>query len=223
MVFLSWLVVSLVCSSFSFLLFVRIFFLFFFCVLMGRTLHWRGLLVSILMSCLCFMSSFTPKNWNLWWHSIRNFRGSPSAGISFWLYTGEDNFFLRKRDNMRRWLCCSRQVEESYSKDDHEVVKSPKNYAEGISFFSWTLSVLCIFPWNLWRSHCSFILIILCHYFLAVGIVDCSQSKNVHGFNLLILRFFFLRFVFVHLGVSKFSKSYWNYGKKNLHLWSIFS
>ncbi|KAK4742847.1 hypothetical protein SAY87_000848 [Trapa incisa] len=32
---------------------------------------------------------------------------------------------------MRRWLCCSRQAEGSHSKDDHEVMKGPKNYAEG--------------------------------------------------------------------------------------------
>ncbi|KAK4766979.1 hypothetical protein SAY86_014730 [Trapa natans] len=32
---------------------------------------------------------------------------------------------------MRRWLCCSRQAEETHSNDDQEVVKNPKNNAEG--------------------------------------------------------------------------------------------
>ncbi|OWM67404.1 PTI1-like tyrosine-protein kinase 3 isoform X2 [Punica granatum] len=32
---------------------------------------------------------------------------------------------------MRRWLCCTCQVEESYPKDDQEVVKSPRNHTDG--------------------------------------------------------------------------------------------
>ncbi|XP_031407245.1 PTI1-like tyrosine-protein kinase 3 isoform X3 [Punica granatum] len=47
------------------------------------------------------------------------------------LYSSKDDLFLRKRYKMRRWLCCTCQVEESYPKDDQEVVKSPRNHTDG--------------------------------------------------------------------------------------------
>lgn len=36
---------------------------------------------------------------------------------------------------MRRWLCCSCQVEESYPSHDDELLKSPKNHNDG-KFYS---------------------------------------------------------------------------------------
>ncbi|CAA2976234.1 PTI1-like tyrosine- kinase 3 isoform X2 [Olea europaea subsp. europaea] len=32
---------------------------------------------------------------------------------------------------MRRWLCCTNHVEESYQSNDNEILKSPKNHADG--------------------------------------------------------------------------------------------
>uniref|UniRef100_A0A5B7B0M8 non-specific protein-tyrosine kinase n=1 Tax=Davidia involucrata TaxID=16924 RepID=A0A5B7B0M8_DAVIN len=32
---------------------------------------------------------------------------------------------------MRRWLCCTCQVEESYPSNDNELIKSPRNHADG--------------------------------------------------------------------------------------------
>ncbi|KAL9426854.1 hypothetical protein AB3S75_033605 [Citrus x aurantiifolia] len=32
---------------------------------------------------------------------------------------------------MRRWLCCTCQVEESYPSHENECLKSPKNYPDG--------------------------------------------------------------------------------------------
>lgn len=35
---------------------------------------------------------------------------------------------------MRRWLCCTCQVEESYQPNENEHLKSPRNNADGKSF-----------------------------------------------------------------------------------------
>ncbi|KAH7521398.1 hypothetical protein FEM48_Zijuj07G0028800 [Ziziphus jujuba var. spinosa] len=43
----------------------------------------------------------------------------------------EDDIYLKKRVRMRRWLCCTCQVEESYQSNESEQLKSPKNYTEG--------------------------------------------------------------------------------------------
>ncbi|XP_057779043.1 LOW QUALITY PROTEIN: PTI1-like tyrosine-protein kinase 1 [Salvia miltiorrhiza] len=41
--------------------------------------------------------------------------------------SAEDNLYLRKRTRMRRWLCCTCQVEESYQPDENEHLKSPRD------------------------------------------------------------------------------------------------
>ncbi|KAL5781058.1 hypothetical protein ACOSP7_006087 [Xanthoceras sorbifolium] len=43
----------------------------------------------------------------------------------------EYDIYLRKRVKMRRWLCCTCQVEESYPSHENERAKSPKNYSDG--------------------------------------------------------------------------------------------
>ncbi|XP_048140280.1 PTI1-like tyrosine-protein kinase 3 isoform X1 [Rhodamnia argentea] len=43
----------------------------------------------------------------------------------------QDDLLLRKRDKMRRWLCCTCQVEESYPSKDDELLKSPRHHADG--------------------------------------------------------------------------------------------
>ena len=46
--------------------------------------------------------------------------------------TSKDDLYLRKRTKMRRWLCCSCQVEESYPSGENEQIKSPRNYGDGM-------------------------------------------------------------------------------------------
>lgn len=46
--------------------------------------------------------------------------------------SAEDDLYLRKRARMRRWLCCTCQVEESYPSNENEPFKSPKNHADGM-------------------------------------------------------------------------------------------
>jgi pto-interacting protein 1 len=41
-----------------------------------------------------------------------------------------DDTSIRKNSRMRRWLCCTCQVEEPYSSHEHEHVKSPRNNAD---------------------------------------------------------------------------------------------
>ncbi|KAH1140712.1 hypothetical protein AAZX31_10G280500 [Glycine max] len=45
--------------------------------------------------------------------------------------TYKDDLYLRKRTGMRRWLCCTCQVEESYPSNENEHLKSPRNYGDG--------------------------------------------------------------------------------------------
>lgn len=45
--------------------------------------------------------------------------------------SAEDDHYLRKRARMRRWLCCSCQVEESYPSNENEPFRSPKNHMDG--------------------------------------------------------------------------------------------
>ncbi|XP_022733581.1 PTI1-like tyrosine-protein kinase 1 isoform X2 [Durio zibethinus] len=42
-----------------------------------------------------------------------------------------DNLYLKKRTKMRRWLCCSCQVEENYQSHESEHLKSPKYNTDG--------------------------------------------------------------------------------------------
>ncbi|KAK4489112.1 hypothetical protein RD792_004906, partial [Penstemon davidsonii] len=43
----------------------------------------------------------------------------------------EDDLYLGKRSRMRRWLCCTCQVEESYHPNVNEQLKPPRNHADG--------------------------------------------------------------------------------------------
>ncbi|CAI8601663.1 unnamed protein product [Vicia faba] len=43
----------------------------------------------------------------------------------------KDDLYLRKRTRMRRWLCCTCQVEESYPSNENEHLKSPRPYGDG--------------------------------------------------------------------------------------------
>ncbi|XP_009345630.1 PTI1-like tyrosine-protein kinase 1 isoform X1 [Pyrus x bretschneideri] len=45
--------------------------------------------------------------------------------------SAEDDLYLRKKVRMRRWLCCTCHVEESYPSNENEHLKSPKHYADG--------------------------------------------------------------------------------------------
>ncbi|KAG5530909.1 hypothetical protein RHGRI_025755 [Rhododendron griersonianum] len=44
--------------------------------------------------------------------------------------SAEDDLYLRKKARMRRWLCCTCQVEESYPSTDNEPYKNPRNHAD---------------------------------------------------------------------------------------------
>ncbi|CAL0300445.1 unnamed protein product [Lupinus luteus] len=43
----------------------------------------------------------------------------------------KDNFNMNKKTRMRRWLCCTFQVEETYPSNENEHLKSPGNYGDG--------------------------------------------------------------------------------------------
>ncbi|PQQ19302.1 hypothetical protein Pyn_07074 [Prunus yedoensis var. nudiflora] len=43
----------------------------------------------------------------------------------------DDDLYLRKKVRMRKWLCCTCHVEESYPSNENERLKSPKHYADG--------------------------------------------------------------------------------------------
>ncbi|KAI4345016.1 hypothetical protein L6164_012186 [Bauhinia variegata] len=45
--------------------------------------------------------------------------------------TTKDDLYLRKRTRMRRWFCCTCQVEESYPSNENEHLKSLGNYGDG--------------------------------------------------------------------------------------------
>ena len=55
----------------------------------------------------------------------------PSYFVRLENNSAEDNLYLRRRTRMRRWLCCTCQVEESYQPNENEHLKSPRNNAEG--------------------------------------------------------------------------------------------
>ncbi|CAK9141636.1 unnamed protein product, partial [Ilex paraguariensis] len=42
----------------------------------------------------------------------------------------EEDLYLRKKASMRRWLCCTCQVEESNPPNDSNILKSPRNHAD---------------------------------------------------------------------------------------------
>ena len=45
---------------------------------------------------------------------------------------------------MRRWLCCTCQVEESYQPDENEHLKSPRDNGDGM-FFYYRIKVICYY------------------------------------------------------------------------------
>ncbi|KAE8077195.1 hypothetical protein FH972_015781 [Carpinus fangiana] len=45
--------------------------------------------------------------------------------------SAEEDLHLSKRVRMRRWLCCTCQVDESYPTNENEHLKSPANHADG--------------------------------------------------------------------------------------------
>ncbi|KAL2323838.1 hypothetical protein Fmac_022896 [Flemingia macrophylla] len=56
---------------------------------------------------------------------------SPDYFVRLGNTTYKDDLYLRKRTRMRRWLCCTCQVEESYPSNENEHLKSPRNYGDG--------------------------------------------------------------------------------------------
>lgn len=54
-----------------------------------------------------------------------------------------EDISVRKRDKMRRWLCCTCQVEEPYQSNENELLKSPRNNTDGI------------FPWPSITHYCA--------------------------------------------------------------------
>lgn len=43
----------------------------------------------------------------------------------------ENNQYQKKKVRMRKWLCCSCQVEETNPATENEHLKSPSNFADG--------------------------------------------------------------------------------------------
>ncbi|GLT90588.1 hypothetical protein SLE2022_085130 [Rubroshorea leprosula] len=56
---------------------------------------------------------------------------SPPPGY-FVRLENTDDLYLKKRTRMRKWLCCTCQVEESYPSNENEHLKSPKNHSDGL-------------------------------------------------------------------------------------------
>ncbi|KAJ4723165.1 Protein kinase superfamily protein [Melia azedarach] len=57
---------------------------------------------------------------------------APSSGCFVRLDKNhKEDIYLKKKVKMRRWLCCTCQVEESYPSHENERLKSPKNYPDG--------------------------------------------------------------------------------------------
>ncbi|KAL8532055.1 hypothetical protein ACS0TY_008602 [Phlomoides rotata] len=53
----------------------------------------------------------------------------PSYFVRLENKSAEDNLYLRRRTRIRRWLCCTCQVEESYHPHENKHLKSPRNNA----------------------------------------------------------------------------------------------
>ncbi|KAJ4969435.1 hypothetical protein NE237_016136 [Protea cynaroides] len=58
-------------------------------------------------------------------------RNQAHAPSGFFEVSKNQNIGLKKRGRMRRWLCCTCQVEESYPSNESELLKSPRNHADG--------------------------------------------------------------------------------------------
>lgn len=48
----------------------------------------------------------------------------------------QDDLILRKRDRMRRWLCCTCQVEESYPSNENGLIKNHNDHNDGMFFIT---------------------------------------------------------------------------------------
>ncbi|KAK7343235.1 hypothetical protein VNO77_11827 [Canavalia gladiata] len=73
-------------------------------------------------------------------HSVRDFHHRPghlahASPPAYFVRLGNTTYkedqYLKKRTRMRRWLCCTCQVEESYPSNENEHLKSPRNYGDG--------------------------------------------------------------------------------------------
>jgi hypothetical protein len=58
----------------------------------------------------------------------------------------EDDLYLSKRVRMRRWLCCTCQVDESYPSNENEHLKSPGNHVDGGMLPQLSLYAFANFP-----------------------------------------------------------------------------
>ncbi|XP_043709999.1 PTI1-like tyrosine-protein kinase 1 isoform X1 [Telopea speciosissima] len=54
-----------------------------------------------------------------------------ASSPGFFAVPQDQNIDLRQRGKMRRWLCCTCQVEESYQSNESELLKSPRDHADG--------------------------------------------------------------------------------------------
>ncbi|CAK8574414.1 unnamed protein product [Lathyrus sativus] len=64
-------------------------------------------------------------------HSAHASHSPPDYFVRIGDSDNKDDLYLRKRTRMRRWLCCTCQVEESYPSNENEHLKSPKGYGDG--------------------------------------------------------------------------------------------
>ncbi|XP_038679229.1 PTI1-like tyrosine-protein kinase 1 isoform X1 [Tripterygium wilfordii] len=64
-------------------------------------------------------------------HSLGAHEPSPRVFVRLEKPSAQDDLYLRKRVRMRKWLCCTCQVEESYPSNENEHLKSPNNHIDG--------------------------------------------------------------------------------------------
>ncbi|KAG6768665.1 hypothetical protein POTOM_027592 [Populus tomentosa] len=70
---------------------------------------------------------------------------------------GEEELFLKKSGKMRRWLCCTCQVEESYQEHENERIRSTGNFGD-VSFcgaYCFFVRAMCL---DLFERHINLIL-----------------------------------------------------------------
>lgn len=71
--------------------------------------------------------------------------------------SAEDNLYLSKRVRMRRWLCCTCQVDESYPSNENEHLKSAANHVDSGMLPQLSLMLVQFAPWK--RENKTFLLI----------------------------------------------------------------
>ncbi|CAI0541223.1 unnamed protein product [Linum tenue] len=64
-------------------------------------------------------------------HLVATHAPCPALFIRLDKTRSQDDLILRKRDKMRRWLCCTCQVEEAYPSHENELLRSPKHHNDG--------------------------------------------------------------------------------------------